>query len=111
MGIFAYLDDLLDAIGTAEGKGGDDPHRLLAHPQLTKSPRPSGMKPSPVRFFTLTGGILGVGSGFGLAVYTAAQWKFIVERQAGHPDRALRHPGLRVLHSARRSSSTSWGCS
>jgi hypothetical protein len=33
---------------------------------------------SPVRFFTLTGGVLGLLTGFGLTVYTCLQWKFIV---------------------------------
>jgi hypothetical protein len=34
--------------------------------------------PSLVRFFTLAGGLTGVGLGFGLSVYTAIQWRFLV---------------------------------
>lgn len=37
-----------------------------------------GWKRSPVRFFTLGGGIAGAASGFGLAAYSARQWNFIV---------------------------------
>ena len=35
-------------------------------------------KPSLIRYFTLAGGILGILTGFGLSVYTAWQWKFVV---------------------------------
>ena len=108
MGIFAYVDDVLEAIGRLKAKGVtiDTVYSPTRNHEITEALE---VKRSPVRFFTLTGGILGVASGFGLAVYTAAQWKFIVERQAGHPDRALRDPGFRILHPDRRSSSTSWG--
>jgi len=37
-----------------------------------------GLKPSPVRSFTLIGGLLGTAAGFGLSAYTAAQWSFNV---------------------------------
>ena len=37
-----------------------------------------GLKPSPVRFFTLIGGLAGAAAGFGLSAYTAAQWDFNV---------------------------------
>jgi len=33
---------------------------------------------SPVRAITLAGGILGIVSGFGLSVFTAMQWRFVV---------------------------------
>lgn len=36
------------------------------------------LKPSPVGYFTLTGGILGFFTGFLLAIYTAVQWNLIV---------------------------------
>ncbi len=35
-------------------------------------------RPSPVRYYTLFGGLFGLISGFSLAVYTVLQWKFIV---------------------------------
>jgi hypothetical protein len=35
-------------------------------------------KPSPVRYFTLVGALLGLCSGFALAVYTVLQWRFVV---------------------------------
>lgn len=37
-----------------------------------------GLKPSPVRLFTLMGGIAGTVAGFSLSAYTASQWHLIV---------------------------------
>ena len=36
-----------------------------------------GLKPSPIRYFTLAGGILGILAGFGLASYAHLEWKLI----------------------------------
>lgn len=77
LGTFSYLDDLLKAIEQARERG--------MHVETVYSPCPNHeiqeamcMKPSSVRFFTLTGGILGVLFGIGLVIYTSLQWKFIV---------------------------------
>jgi hypothetical protein len=77
LAIFAYLDDLLQAIGIMRHRGVtiSDVHSPAFHQEILTA---VGAKRSPVRFFTLTGGILGVLSGFGLAIYTAIQWHFIV---------------------------------
>ncbi len=76
MGVFAYLDDLVAALEVL--KKAD-----LDFTVFTPLPRHEireavPMKPSPVRYFTLFGGIFGTISGFALAVYTVLQWKFIV---------------------------------
>jgi len=77
MGIFPYLDDVLEAIGRLKAKGVaiDTVYSPSRSHEITEAME---LKRSPVRYFTLIGGILGVASGFGLAVYTAAQWRFIV---------------------------------
>lgn len=77
MSIFANLDDLLAAIAALRRKGIEiaDVHAPTFQPELLTA---LGHKRSPVRFFTLSGGILGILSGFGLAIYTASQWHFIV---------------------------------
>jgi len=77
MAIFTYLDDLLGAIGIMRQRGVEisDVHSPAFHQEILTA---VGAKRSPVRFFTLTGGILGVLTGFGLAIYTAIQWHFIV---------------------------------
>jgi hypothetical protein len=76
MGIFAYLDDFVEALKVLNRANLD----FTAH---TPCPRHEiseaiPMKPSPVRYFTLFGAIFGILSGVGLAVYTVLQWKFIV---------------------------------
>lgn len=77
LALFSYMDDLLAAVKKIKEK------RLAI--RSVHSPVPNhrlavimGDKPSPIRFFTLTGGILGILLGFGLSAYTAWQWKFIV---------------------------------
>jgi hypothetical protein len=76
MGIFVYLDDLLAAIKALEGKAQDlAVYSPAAHGEIQKALR---QKPSPVRFYTLLGGLLGLLSGFSLAIYTVRQWKFVV---------------------------------
>ncbi len=77
LGVFSYLDDLLKAIEQARERG--------MHVETVYSPCPNheiqeamSMKPSSVRFFTLTGGILGILFGVGLVIYTSLQWKLIV---------------------------------
>lgn len=76
MGIFIYLGDLLEALKTLKGTG-------LRVSVFSPSAQPEikaalGLRPSPVRFYTLFGGLLGLSSGLALAVYTVIQWRFIV---------------------------------
>jgi len=75
--LFEYLDDLLAAIAGLRQRGVEigDVHSPTFHREIQTA---LGVKRSPVRFFTLTGGILGILTGFGLSVYTAMQWHFIV---------------------------------
>jgi hypothetical protein len=76
MGIFVYLEDLLAAIKALDGKAQDiTVYSPAAHGEIKAALR---QKPSPVRYYTLFGGILGLISGFSLAVYTVLQWKFVV---------------------------------
>ncbi|MHB8808644.1 MAG: DUF3341 domain-containing protein [Desulfobulbaceae bacterium] len=77
MALFTYLDDLLGAISSLRESGIEigDVHSPSFSPEIIEV---LGMRRSPVRFFTLIGGILGILTGFGLAVFTAMQWHFIV---------------------------------
>ena len=75
--IFVYLDDLLRALQALKERKLDI--------RAVHSPAPNheieafmNERPSMIRYFTLTGGILGILTGFGLSVYTAWQWKFVV---------------------------------
>ncbi len=76
MGIFIYLDDLLTALKALKDLGLDV---TVFAPSASREIREAlKEKPSPVRYFTLGGGLLGLVSGFALAVYTAVQWKLVV---------------------------------
>jgi hypothetical protein len=77
MALFANLDDTLGAIRSLRERGiaiRDVHSPSLSHEIIEAL----GVRRSPVRFFTLTGGILGILTGFGLSVFTAMQWHFIV---------------------------------
>lgn len=75
--IFAYLDDVLAALQVLQKKKITVPavHSPVPNQEIANL---TTKKQSPIRFITLCGGILGIMSGFGLSVYTAWQWKFIV---------------------------------
>lgn len=76
MGVFAYLDDLVEAV---EGLRRSNLDFLVFSPiPRHEFSEAIPMKASPVRYFTLFGGIFGIISGLALAVYTVLQWKFIV---------------------------------
>jgi molybdopterin-containing oxidoreductase family membrane subunit len=76
LGIFIYLDDLLAAIKALDGKGLDlTIYSPSAHGEIKEALR---QNPSPVRYYTLFGGLFGLISGFFLAFYTVLQWKFVV---------------------------------
>jgi molybdopterin-containing oxidoreductase family membrane subunit len=77
MGVFADEAKAARAIQDLEGAG----FRF----RRAHSPVPSHkieaalkLKPSPVGWFTLAGGIIGFFSGFALAIFTAVQWNLIV---------------------------------
>ncbi len=77
LGVFAYLDELVNALKFARENG------FKIHTVYSPFPHHGidealGLKPSPVRFVTLTGGVLGVLTGIALVIYTCVQWKFVV---------------------------------
>lgn len=78
VGIFAYLDEVLSAVERLR----KEKIRIDAvySPMRIEEIREALGEPplGPGRFFTLTGAILGLLTGIFLAVYTAAQWHFIV---------------------------------
>jgi hypothetical protein len=76
MGIFAYLDDLVQALEVLKRANLD--FTVFSPIPRHEIREAVPMKPSPVRFFTLFGGVFGIISGLALAVFTVLQWKFIV---------------------------------
>ncbi|RJQ87532.1 MAG: DUF3341 domain-containing protein [Desulfobacteraceae bacterium] len=77
LAIYAYVDDVIQAIEKmkAEKIAVENVYTPARNDEVEEA---LGMRPSPVRRFVLFGGLFGVISGFVLATYTAAQWKFIV---------------------------------
>jgi hypothetical protein len=76
LGIFRYPDDLLGAQTALQGL--NRPLTVFAPSPLEALPGAGAGRPSPVRYYTLGGGLLGLLSGFFLAFYTVLQWKFVV---------------------------------
>ena len=76
MGIFAYLDDLIAAVkALKQAKTDFTVYTPVPRHEIKEA---IDMKPSPVRYFTLFGAVIGIISGLGLAVFTVLQWNFIV---------------------------------
>ncbi len=78
VGVFEFRDEVLSAIERLREK--DVNIHTVYSPMSDEEIRTAlGYTIlGPGRFFTLTGGILGILTGIFLAVYTAAQWRFIV---------------------------------
>jgi hypothetical protein len=76
LAVFSYGDDLLRALKALENLR---TACTVYSPSGAAELRDILKKgPSPVRYYTLFGGLFGLVSGFSLAVYTVLQWKFVV---------------------------------
>jgi hypothetical protein len=75
--LFKNQEETLAAI-TKVQKGGWQVKEVHSPIPSNSIARALGRKESRVGWFTLTGGILGFFSGFGLAVFTATRWSLIV---------------------------------
>jgi hypothetical protein len=76
MGIFPEMENLMSAVKILQTESFkiDTIFSPVASHEFQKT---LGLKPSPVRCYTLVGGILGVISGLGLASYAHLEWKLI----------------------------------
>jgi len=77
IGIFAYRYCLQAALKVLREKGVDI-QAVYSPVPLHEVEEALSAKPSSVRFFTLTGALLGIVTGIFLSVYTSLQWNFIV---------------------------------
>ena len=76
LGIFAYLDDLLNVLKAL--KEANQPIETVYSPvRRDEIQEAMGLKPSAVRFFTLVGGVLGGIAGVSLASYAHLRWNLI----------------------------------
>ena len=78
LGIFAYLDDVVSALEELKKQkiAVSEVYSPMRNEEITEALGERILGPG--RFFTLTGAILGLLIGLGLAWYTEAQWHFIV---------------------------------
>ena len=76
VGIFYYLDDLLKGVEAVKKANFviEDVFSPMARREIQEV---LGLRSSPVRYFTLVGGILGVLFGLGLGAYAHLQWKLV----------------------------------
>jgi len=79
VGIFAHVDTTLRAIRALRSRGLSDftvytplPVEEIVQTVLFRSPV------SPVRFFTLVGGLTGTLTGFGLTIWSSLKWDLVV---------------------------------
>jgi len=77
MAVFAAVDELLVAVKALK-TGSFKIHTVYSPVPLHEIGEVLDLPTSPVRFFTLAGGILGILTGMALTIYTCLQWKFIV---------------------------------
>ena len=76
VGVFGHLDGVTASIEAVSESG------LTVHTVLSPVPRHEisdalKLKPSPVKYFTLLGGVTGMISGVALAAYAGVQWNFV----------------------------------
>jgi len=77
MGIFASRDRLQGAL-KAVRENRVDIQAVYSPVPLHEVEEALSAKPSSVRYFTLTGALLGIATGIFLSTYTSLQWNFIV---------------------------------
>ena len=78
IGIFRHLDTLCNAIEKVRERGDFAGYEALSPTSYHEIEHASGFGASPVRFFTLIGGLTGMFSGFGLALFTDWDWPMVV---------------------------------
>ncbi len=77
IGIFTYRDCLKSALKALRGKG-ISIQAVYSPVPLHEVEEVLSAKSSSVRYFTLTGALLGIATGIFLSAYTSLQWNFIV---------------------------------
>lgn len=76
--IFKYLDTVCHAIERVRERGDFAGHEVLSPTSYHEIEHACGFSPSPVRFFTLIGGLTGMCGGFGLCLLLDWDWPLIV---------------------------------
>jgi hypothetical protein len=79
MGVFAHVDTTVHAIRQLRQLG----YRVRAYSpvpleELEEAITGHGLPRSPVRLFTLVGGLIGTASGFALTIWSSLKWNLVV---------------------------------
>lgn len=79
MGVFAHVDTAVHAIRELRAKGfrAISTYSPVPLPELEEALTGHGLPRSPVRLFTLVGGLTGTVSGFALTIWSALKWNLI----------------------------------
>ena len=76
MASFEYLDSTVEAIEALRGEGFDEITAFTPYPEDAIE-RALGYGTSPVRLFTLVGGLTGAATGFALTIFTSLDWPLV----------------------------------
>ena len=76
--VFKYLDTFCEAIEKVRDRNDFDNYEALSPTSYHEIEHSSGYGASPVRFFTLIGGLTGMCAGFALALFTDWDWPIVV---------------------------------
>ena len=77
LGIYSYSDSVLDAVKRLKSNGYEN-LRVFSPVPMHEIEEEIDLPPSPVRFFTLFGGLFGAASGFAITVLTSTAWPISV---------------------------------
>jgi Protein of unknown function (DUF3341) len=80
LGVFAHVDTTIRAIHElhAQGFQGLAAYTPLPLPEVEEALTGHGLPRSPVRLFTLVGGLTGTVSGFALTIWSSLKWNLVV---------------------------------
>ena len=98
MGVFDTLDANTHGHSPMLQESGIRPTKVYSPTREEEITKLMGMKPSPVRYFTLVGGLTGILFGYGLATYAATPMGVHRLGQAPGGLPPLCDPGIRVLY-------------
>ena len=102
LGSFVHLDAATEAITTLRSRGF---RKLTVYTATPNHEVEEALehKTSPVRLFTLIGGLTGCAGGFGMTLWMSTDWPVLDRRQADSHGHAIRRHRLRTDDSPRRA--------
>jgi hypothetical protein len=78
LAVYKYLDDLTHAMEKVRSKAGFEDYEVFSPTSYHEIEHAAGYTDSPVKWFTLTGALTGMFTGFGLCLATDYDWPLVV---------------------------------